>query len=95
MLVCCVFGGFNMLKLPRLNYHKHQYCAVFLVVAQELRDFKTSTILVYMILNGKGELTGCMGTVLVPLFFNRLIQYSCLFLDKTFLLVSRIFVSLF
>ena len=27
----------------------------FFVVAQALRDFKTSTILVYMILNGKGS----------------------------------------
>ena len=35
-----------------------QYCAVF-VVGQTLRDFKTSTILVYMILNGKGCLVSC------------------------------------
>ena len=43
---------------------------------------KTSTILVYMILNGKGGQTGCgqhensLVAVLFPPFFNKSIQYS-------------------
>ena len=53
--------------------HLHQYCAS--VVAQALCDFKTSTILVYMISTVK-DLTGCglHGYSLVSviyLFFNR------------------------
>ena len=34
------------------------YHVFFVVVAQALSDFKTSTILVYKVLNGKGGLTG-------------------------------------
>ena len=43
----------------------------FFVVAQALSDFKTSTILLYVILNGKGRPTGCglHGYSLVSILF--------------------------
>ena len=55
-----------------------------------------STILVYMILNCKGSLTGCglHGYSLVSILFYRSIQYSCLFLYKNFLLLLACFVLL-
>ena len=46
---------------------------------------ETSTILVYMILNGKGRLTGCGPhgySLLFPGIFNMSIQYSWLFMNK-------------
>ena len=59
---------------------------------------KTSTIMEYIILNGKvvEQVVVYMGTVMLP-FFNSSIQYSWLFLNKTFLLVSSVFslLSLF
>ena len=39
--------------LPFKIIYVHQHCGF--VVAQALQDFKTSTILVYMILKGKGS----------------------------------------
>ena len=60
---------------------------------------KTSTIMEYIILNGKvvEQVVVYMGTVKLP-FFNSSIQYRWLFLNKTFLLVSSVvfsFLSLF
>ena len=53
----------------------------FFVVAQALRDFKDSTILVYIIINNRGSLNGCgqHGCSNVPFLLNRSIQNSCLF----------------
>ena len=39
-----------------------------------LRDFKTSTILVYMSLNGKGDLTGCGLFIFVCLFLYNIVE---------------------
>ena len=54
-------------------YHLELYTPILcgFVVAQTLRDFKTNTILVYIILNGRGSLTGCSlhGNSLVSLVF--------------------------
>ena len=73
----------------------HTNCVLFLVVAQVHFGFKTSTMLVYMILYGKGVLTGLLhiGTVLFPFFFNRSIQCSSLFLIKTFLLLFQMLLG--
>ena len=56
-----------------------------------LRDFKTSTILVYMILNGQGSnwlWSTWVQSIFRDLFFNRSIQCSWLFLNTFFALVS-------
>ena len=67
---------------------------LFLLFTQELHGFKTCTMMVYMILNGKGFLTayGLHGCSFVSFFFNRSIQYSWLFLNKIF---TPIFSSVF
>ena len=65
----------------KLNYF---CCCKYAIVALWLHrhsvGFKTSTILVYMILNGKGCLTGCglHGYSRVPVLFNWSIQYRLL-----------------
>ena len=64
------------------------------MVAQALRDFKTSTIDVYDFKKVFELVVVYMGTVLFLFFFNRSIQYSWLFLNKTFLLISIFFFLL-
>ena len=63
------------------------------MVSQALRGFKTSTILVCMILNGKGCLTGCdlHGYSLTSALFNMSIQYSCCLKIKHFCSISSVF----
>ena len=68
------------------------------MVAQALHDFKTSTILVYMIINGKGSSNWLWSTWVQSYFrsfFNRSLQYSWWVLNKILLLVSSVFVCLF
>ena len=74
-----------------LNHIHHQHCVVVFIVAQTLRDFKTITILVYIILNSNGGGSNWLwlhGDSLVPdLFFIRSIQSSWLFINTSLLLV--------
>ena len=78
----------TLYHLSKAQYINH----IFLVwwhrhsVILKTTDFKTSTILVCMILNGKGSPTGCG----LHFFFNRSIQYSWLFSNKTFLLMCKL-----
>ena len=60
------------------------------VVVKAICDLKSSTILVYMILNDNRNLTGCSlhGYSLFPFPFNSSIQYICLF---PFLLLFQVF----
>ena len=62
------------------------------VVAQVLSDFKTITllvaILVYIILNGKGDLTGCgLGGTFPFFLINRSIQYGIFAVSSVYLLL--------
>ena len=71
---------------------------LFLCGCQSLCDFKTCTILVYMILIGKGSymVVVYMGSVLVPSFLtgqSNIARWT--FLNKTFLLLFQVLVCLF
>ena len=67
------------------------------MVAQAVSGFKTSTILVYMILNGKGDLTGCglHGDSLASIVLTGQSNIAGCFINKTFLLASSVFGGIF
>ena len=71
-------------------YHNNKYCGF--VVAQALCDFKTSTILVYMILNGKGSnwLWSTWTQSCFHYFFNCGVSRVCLFVH----FVTSVYYSL-
>ena len=84
-------------------YHSKSHIAIVLVsvVAQALLDFRTSTILVYMILNGKGWLTGCAlhgySLVSVPFLTSQPIELAVFNKNifACFKCISCLFVCLF
>ena len=63
------------------------------MVAQAHHDFKTSTLLVYMILNSKEGLT--VGIVLCSVHYEQVNAICCLFLNKTIWFVSIFFNLIF
>ena len=66
-------GNGNMTELTLYHLKTiYQYLLGLFVVAQALRDFKTSTIFVYMIPNRKWILTGCglRGYTLISFFLT-------------------------
>ena len=65
------------------------------MVAKALHDFRTSTLLLlYMILNGKGDLTGCglhgNGIVFTPFLTNQSDRAVC-FKETIFAIVPNVF----
>ncbi len=69
-----------------IQNHILQYSAGFKITECLCNHKNNSTILVYMILNCKEDLTGCDVNwySLVSVLFNRSSQYSWLFLNKIF-----------
>ena len=67
-------------------------CLFFFVVVKALSDFKTTTILVQLILNGKGSNWSTWVESCLHFFFIGSNQYSWLFLNKKNLAFFKYFV---
>ena len=83
-------------QLIRYLYHSKSYTPIlccFCAYTHTIHDLKNSTILVYMIINGKGlSMSVVYMSSVVSIIFNRSTWYSWLLGNKIFLLLFKCFL---